>query len=807
MSLTFEQQLNILAAGHVTAVGNDFYHYHFVGAPFCGLYKKKLTKNGLEKKKKNTQMKKKTPALKIAFNQEEGWKMVYKLAKLNIGQTYVVEEVVKKQRLFLIQRIMNTDPYDPNPYFESLEDEMLFALQASTILEEMAKQRNKLIHALNGNIDSYNNTYLNEYFYLINDFGDCKEFNILERNLQNISILNILPIDLSDIFYSFENKYQLTLNLGNKYADLLDKVPRSHPLGIFRDSIINQYLTPIDFLLRYCPYCGCTYELSDYKNEYLMLYNGQLVDYIPFNYHEDFNCYNCYSKFLVARHFEYVDIIKPTEILKFSDMEEQGKRQNRRRRQEVSDSEEEEEFKKTECLFRPRLPKNRLATKDEYNEYCIKYYNYMREQEGARVTLETYDQYIETNNFKFKNMVEQTKVEDGKNFVTSIPNIFSYQEVMEKLKPINTITSLYKIYTSDTVYDALAEVLRLLETHNLYWNLDTNKLITCIDCICSLLKSIRDVPELISQIPGMDRISNLPGTDNQNVDQFPEMQEEAFKIDEEGFLAKALEFAHQFGIKEDVIKAGGPVVALLVSTVASIALIGCGSKINSMNLTSGMSAMVHTMAMECRDWKILLSSLKDTWAFIASSLGKFLGFTYLDEKTSLRTELVARLEKLKKDIDELDEQKELNFSIINDPFYFDNFQKRFKDLEKLLFDMIKSDQNLASFRLVLDKLKERMMTIRNDYTSLFNSKCGKQQPTTIYIGSELSGIGKTTFMEWCVEPLSLKYGRALTKYVKGTEDYWSNYVYQDILHWRDFNQKKTNEEHIELINIYDPSPT
>jgi len=891
MSLTFEQQLNILAAGHMTAVGDDFYHYHFVGAPFCGLYKKKLTKNGVEKKNKITQLKK-TPALKVTFNEEEGWKMVYELAELNIGQTYVVEDVIERQKLFLIQRTTDTDLFNPNAFYESLEDEMLFALQASTVLEEMAKQRNKLIHALNGNIDSYNNTYLNKYFYLINDFGDCKEFNILERNLQNISIHNILPIDLSDIFYSFENKYQLTLNLGNKYADLLNKVPRNHPLGIFRDSIINQYLTPIDFLLRHCPYCGCTYELSDYKNEYVMLYNGQLVDYIPFNYHEDFNCYNCYGKSLVARHYEYIDIIKPTNILKFSDMEEQmnrvkqeedvdkeliypslpknrivsrkeydnyckqvseragldctvqiepyeryvrrnqhlpsttkynnmreqGRRQNRRRRQEVSDSEDEEEFKKTECLFRkdgkpeqikpmPRLPKNRLATKDEYNEYRIKYYNYMREQDGARVTLETYNQYIERNNFKFKNMVEQTKIEDAKNFVTSIPNIFSYQEVMEKLKPINTITSLYKIYTSDTVYDALAEVLRLLETHNLYWNLDTNKLITCIDCICSLLKSIRDVPELISQIPGMDRISNLPGTDNQNVDQFPEMQEETFKIDEEGFLAKALEFARQFGIKEDVIKAGGPVVALLVSTVASIALIGCGSKINSMNLTSGMSAMIHTMAMECRDWKILLSSLKDTWAFIASSLGKFLGFTYLDEKTSLRTELVARLEKLKKDIDDLDEQKELNFSIINDPFYFDNFQKRFKDLEKLLFDMIKSDQNLASFRLVLDKLKERMMTIRNDYTSLFNSKCGKQQPTTIYIGSELSGIGKTTFMEWCVEPLSLKYGRALTKYVKGTEDYWSNYVYQDILHWRDFNQKKTNEEHIELINIYDPSPT
>nr|UZO29911.1 MAG: RNA-dependent RNA polymerase [Harg calici-like virus] len=779
MSLTFQQQLKILAVGNSTAVGDGFYHFHFVGAPFSGLYRKK---SSVQQKKKSFKKKEqiKVP-LRVSYNDDEGWNIVYEEAKLNLGQTYLVEEVIKKQRLFLIRRAEGEDPYDPTPNIKMIDDELLFAIQASTTLEAMARQRNKLIHSLNGNIDTFNfysvnealidfnNKYLTSNFYCFNDFNDCKDFTPLTRNLSNLSIEAFLPVDLTPIFYSLEGKYKLELNLGNKYADILNTVTSYHPLGIFRDRIIQEYLTPIEILFRECPYCSTDYQFSYRNTEYELFYKDEVVDYVPNTYSNEIECKKCYEDILIYRNFEYVDIVKA------------------------------------------------IMTEEQYTRYCKERIKSAR-QRGCTVSLARYSQYLEkfgadtekdfpVEKYKFPDMEEQSKVEDAKNFVTSIPNILSYQDVMEKLKPINTITSIYSIYNSNSAYNALAEVLRLLETHNLYWNLDTDKLITCIDCICSLVKSISDVPELISQIPGMDRISNLPGRSDRDVNQFPNMQEEVLKIDEEGLLAKALRFSEEFGVDENVIKSGGPIVALLATTVASIALIGCGSKINSCNLTSGVSAMVHTMAMECKDWKILLSSLKDTWEYIASALGKFLGFTYLDDKAANRKELVERLERLKTDIDNLDEQKELDFTIINDPAYFDNYQKRFKDLETLLVDMIKVDQNLVSFRLVLDKLKSRLETIKNDYVSLFNSKCGKQQPTTIYIASPLSGIGKTSFMEWCTGPLSVKYGRALTKYVKGTEDYWSNYVYQDILHWRDFNQKKTNEEHIELINIYDPSPT
>jgi len=750
MSLTFQQQLDILAnqARYVENHNNGFISYHFVGANFIGLYNKKQTQsqsiNNIIKKT----LEPKKP-LTVSYDEEEGWKMVYELAELNIGQTYVIEDLIRKQRKFIYKRVVCDDPYDPRPYLINIDDELLFAEQANNTLKQLAKQRNKLIHALNGNIETvklypldealtdFKNKFIQKNFFYTTDFGDRKDFLPLEKTLNNIALSKIFPEDLTNVFCSLENKYKLELNKGNPFADYLKDFTHAHPLGIFRDKIIEEYKTPIDLLLRECPYCYIDYRLELYNNEYILFYNDNIIDYLPNQYRDYDYCRNCRKDILIARNYEYVGLINAEEKLKFQNMVEQTDNRN--------------------------------------------------------------------SNFS-KNIITNTT-----NFITSIPNILSYEDVMSKLKPINTITSLYNIYNASSAYNALAEVLRLLEIHDLYWSLDTDKLVTCIDCICSLIKNIRDVPDLISQIPGMDRISKVPDTVNQGAStstQYVEMKEEAlFEINEDGLLAKALKFADEFGIDKEMLKSGGPIVALLTTTVASIALIGCGSKINSLSLTSGVSAMVHTMAIECKDWKILLSSLKDTWEYIASSLGKFLGFTYMDDKSANRRELIDRLETLKKDVDTLEEQKELNFTVVNDPNYFDNYLKRFRELEKLLMDMIKCDQNLVSFRLVLDKLKSRIELITNDYISLFNSKCGKQQPTTIYIGSELSGIGKTTFMEWCVEPLSLRYGRALTKYVKGTEDYWSNYVYQDILHWRDFNQKKTNEEHIELINIYDPSPT
>nr|WPR17969.1 MAG: capsid protein [Skomarfal virus 36] len=159
MALSFAQQLDILSKGVETIVFDcdetQIIHYHFVGAPFRGLVahniKKqrdddKIAKSFTKRPKAN-----KIP-LKISYNEEEGWKAVYTLAELSIADTYLVEEVIRKQRKHLISRTIVVDPYDPHPFITRMKDEISFGEISCRESQELAKHRNKLMHALNGNI-------------------------------------------------------------------------------------------------------------------------------------------------------------------------------------------------------------------------------------------------------------------------------------------------------------------------------------------------------------------------------------------------------------------------------------------------------------------------------------------------------------------------------------------------------------------------------------------------------------------------------------------------------------------------------
>jgi len=169
MALTFDQQLNILSKGFETVVHEcnltKIIHYHFVGAPFRGLVShdiqkkrddEKIQKNVAKHPKAN-----KIP-LKVSYNDDEGWKMVYELAELSIAETYVVEEIIKKQRIFLTSRVITQDPFDPNPHIFNLEREIIFGEESCRARQELAKHRNKLIHALNGNIYQVGDTYVSD---------------------------------------------------------------------------------------------------------------------------------------------------------------------------------------------------------------------------------------------------------------------------------------------------------------------------------------------------------------------------------------------------------------------------------------------------------------------------------------------------------------------------------------------------------------------------------------------------------------------------------------------------------------------
>jgi len=176
MSLTFDQQMNVLSRGCATVVHEcdltQIIHYHFVGAPFIGLVTQEIQKKRDEAKKKRDEAKvasnlnkhpktNKVP-LKVSFDDDEGWKMVYELAELSIAETYVVEEIIKKQRVFLITRVQSDDIYNPHPYIANLERELAFGEESCRVGQELAKHRNKLIHALNGNIKQVGDTYVHD---------------------------------------------------------------------------------------------------------------------------------------------------------------------------------------------------------------------------------------------------------------------------------------------------------------------------------------------------------------------------------------------------------------------------------------------------------------------------------------------------------------------------------------------------------------------------------------------------------------------------------------------------------------------
>nr|WPR17978.1 MAG: RNA-dependent RNA polymerase [Crogonang virus 134] len=391
-------------------------------------------------------------------------------------------------------------------------------------------------------------------------------------------------------------------------------------------------------------------------------------------------------------------------------------------------------------------------------------------------------------------MEDQTVIPD----VGSIVNILSYQEVMATLKPITTVSALYAIWTEQLWSVKISEILKLMEAHGFYWTLSTEKLMTCVDTVLTLLRGVDDVPELFKNF--------VSGEDANSVSPSSSMQDQSFKVSTDGFLQKSLEFCKKFGLDFDLTTVA-PTVAMLSVTVVSIAMLGFGETLTTVTCGAAFAKLVSSLATSCRDWKIVLSSLESTWKFLASGLGQFLGFTYQDEKTTVRCQLIDRIEELRNELQNLEETKFFKFKSLSDPKYFISFHKKFVDLEKLINDMMRSDQNLAALKLQVDNLKTRFENIKEEFQTLFHGICGKQQPTVVWIGSAASGIGKTTCTGYITSELSLREGRELTKYVRNPmEAYWSSYVYQDIVHMRDFGQSTEEQEHIELINIYDPAP-
>jgi hypothetical protein len=373
---------------------------------------------------------------------------------------------------------------------------------------------------------------------------------------------------------------------------------------------------------------------------------------------------------------------------------------------------------------------------------------------------------------------------------------FSYNDVMTKLKPVVTISSLLNILESKSLKVTVAEVIKLLEAHNLFWSFDTETLTQGVDILLNFLCAVEDLPNLIKNfVSDEHRYSFSSGLG---------LESQCLTIND-GVLKNATSFLKKFDIPESIISDFSGSFVIAGTAIFVLALMGCGTSMSKSKIGNGFSVMMKTMASECRDLKVILTSFSDTWKFLMSHLGQFLGFTYLDEKSEQRTLLIKRMMDLKEEIEKLENSKDFDFETYSDPLYFAKFDMKIKEMNKLLEDIMRFDQNVVTFRIELDKLRDRVQKFKEETTSLFQSRCGKQQPTTIWVGSDKSGIGKTTVMGWFAEQISDVTGNRLTVYTRNSlEKYWSNYVWQDVVHIQDFSQCKSNEEHNELINIYGP---
>jgi len=212
-SLTFTEQLNILSKGVETVVHDcpltRVIHYHFVGAPFSGLRsyatQQKRTEDKIQRNLVKHPKKNKMP-VKVTYNNEEGWKAVYKLAELSIADTYVVEDIIRRQRNFLTSRILISDPFDPNPHFDGLKQELVFGEESSRARLELAKHRNKLQHALNGNIIQVGDTHVSDGYIVVWEEESIKRLTLKQyinctgnkETVDYVSLLNELDM--------FENK-------------------------------------------------------------------------------------------------------------------------------------------------------------------------------------------------------------------------------------------------------------------------------------------------------------------------------------------------------------------------------------------------------------------------------------------------------------------------------------------------------------------------------------------------------------------------------------------------------------------------
>jgi len=213
--------------------------------------------------------------------------------------------------------------------------------------------------------------------------------------------------------------------------------------------------------------------------------------------------------------------------------------------------------------------------------------------------------------------------------------VMSYEEIMTIIKPVNTISGLYNIMYAPTVPKAVAYTLQLLECHGLFWTMDESILYSCVDVLRKLFYLVKDIGTTLASF--LPSFSNLLKSDNEI------MKSEAIDVTEGGILQTVCNFLASIGIPQSVVDGLVPIAALMSVAVVALAILGMGRMLDVTLMTGALAGVVHASAVGMRDWKTILESMKATWEYLANALGRFLGFTYVDDKKAARQSLVDKL--------------------------------------------------------------------------------------------------------------------------------------------------------------------
>jgi len=375
----------------------------------------------------------------------------------------------------------------------------------------------------------------------------------------------------------------------------------------------------------------------------------------------------------------------------------------------------------------------------------------------------------------------------------------TYEEVLGKVKPMNTIIHLYELLNSPSIMQSAVKLTLLAEMHEFYWGTNFTELaLVCLPFLKALFSKIGDSFLFLRQLfYKTQTVATEPTT-------APVPQ--SFEITEDGLLARLNDFLLHIGIDVGAIAGVPSLVALISCAATALAILFTGLSLDKALFGVGFFQVLHKVATVLKDKTEIMKSMNDVMALLSDAFGTFIGFTWKDEESTLRVELFEQMLEFETQLKLEVEQIALNFTkILRQPDKFVMYKRKMQEWSNIVEKFSTPKQNLASLNHQIKKVQAVVDVYESRFLELRRSTATKQQPTVIWLSGK-PGMGKSHFATNLLIPALNKIeGMQLGVYVKKNEKYWSGYVGQDVVIFDDFNNVVESSDLNDLLDIYTPT--